>query len=375
MALNPIRTFMIVFLALAGVACGETQSFAQAANCDRLSTALGTLNRNSDFRALQSNILESRQLAQDLQKDESAFVRGGCQQQVNARQKLSGECRATARRILRGRDQYNQLAAKVETGQAVGQQRETILQQIARFGCDNGSNAALLQNDRQSQRSPFAEFLDSIFGGQRVIDNYGFDLFNQSTLRTVCVRTCDGYYWPISFSTVADYLPDDEAICAQQCPGAAVELYYYHNPGETPEQMVSMTGDPYSSLPTAFQYRHSFDRSCTCKAPVNYGSIQLASNDEGAQDRATIQFGGLNFPLPMRDPRRSTKAVVAQVTVVPLPRARPRRPGEGQPDVPGATPQLTATSKPGDRVIDSGERTVRIVGPDTPYVQAAAKGS
>jgi len=35
------------------------------------------------------------------------------------------------------------------------------------------------------------------------------------TYRTLCVRRCDGYYFPISFSTTRDHLAVDEAMCGQ----------------------------------------------------------------------------------------------------------------------------------------------------------------
>ena len=38
------------------------------------------------------------------------------------------------------------------------------------------------------------------------------------TYRTVCVRTCDGYYYPISFSTNASRFREDEMTCRDPAP-------------------------------------------------------------------------------------------------------------------------------------------------------------
>ncbi|MEP2451461.1 MAG: DUF2865 domain-containing protein, partial [Nitratireductor sp.] len=73
--------------------------------------------------------------------------------------------------------------------------------------------------------------------------------------RTVCVRTCDGYYFPVSFSTPASALGRDEAACKAMCPGTEVALYMHRVPDEETDQMVSMAGTPYSELPAAFLYR------------------------------------------------------------------------------------------------------------------------
>lgn len=43
----------------------------------------------------------------------------------------------------------------------------------------------------------------------------------EETYRTVCVRTCDGYFWPISFSTTEDYFDRDQAQCASSCGSPA----------------------------------------------------------------------------------------------------------------------------------------------------------
>ena len=83
------------------------------------------------------------------------------------------------------------------------------------------------------------------------------------THRTMCVRLCDGYYFPISFATTEDKFERDERVCAQSCSSPA-KLYVYRNPGQDPEQMVSRDGRPYSKLPTAFQFRSKLDQSCKC---------------------------------------------------------------------------------------------------------------
>ena len=82
------------------------------------------------------------------------------------------------------------------------------------------------------------------------------------------MRKCDGYYFPISFSTVPARFSADEQTCQSMCPGSDVALYIYRNPGEDVSQMVSLAGEPYSALPTAFRYRKEYDAACTCGAPA-----------------------------------------------------------------------------------------------------------
>lgn len=83
------------------------------------------------------------------------------------------------------------------------------------------------------------------------------------THRTMCVRLCDGYYFPISYSTTSSRFEDDERACERSCASPA-KLYVYRNPGEEPEDMVSLKGEAYSKLPTAFQFREKFNQACRC---------------------------------------------------------------------------------------------------------------
>jgi hypothetical protein len=83
------------------------------------------------------------------------------------------------------------------------------------------------------------------------------------TYRTVCVRLCDGYFWPVSFSTTGDGFARDQAACDRSCTSPS-RLYVYRNPGEEPQDMRSVEGQPYSKLPTAFLYRAKYDAQCRC---------------------------------------------------------------------------------------------------------------
>jgi len=105
------------------------------------------------------------------------------------------------------------------------------------------------------------------------------------SLRTLCVRTCDGAFFPISSSaTPADFQRDAEA-CQRRCPGAETALYYHALATEETDQMVSAsTGEPYIELPTAFAYK-TRDRSqpgqCGC-APARQTATNQSTPDDGS---------------------------------------------------------------------------------------------
>jgi len=89
------------------------------------------------------------------------------------------------------------------------------------------------------------------------------------SLRTMCVRTCDGAFFPISSNATPADFQRDAAACERRCPGSETELYYHSLATEETDQMVSaVTGQPYTHLPTAFAYRTRDLRQagqCGCK--------------------------------------------------------------------------------------------------------------
>jgi len=84
------------------------------------------------------------------------------------------------------------------------------------------------------------------------------------TYRTMCVRLCDGYYFPINFSATRDRLAHDAKTCENSCGGQA-RLFVYRNPGADVEDMVDLRGQPYQQLSTAFLYRTKYVPECRCK--------------------------------------------------------------------------------------------------------------
>ena len=86
------------------------------------------------------------------------------------------------------------------------------------------------------------------------------------TYRTMCVRTCDGFYFPVSFSTTKGRLKKDANVCASRCGAAPARLYYYPNPGADIKDMVSYKGkQKYQKLKNAFLFTKEFVADCRCK--------------------------------------------------------------------------------------------------------------
>ena len=89
--------------------------------------------------------------------------------------------------------------------------------------------------------------------------------------RSVCVRLCDGYYFPIGpLSGEAD-LNDHEAACASLCPDAPTRVFIEPDGSDRIEDAVAADGARYVALPTAFHNRARLDKTCACHRQASRG--------------------------------------------------------------------------------------------------------
>ncbi|MDI7863879.1 DUF2865 domain-containing protein [Rhizobiaceae bacterium n13] len=108
------------------------------------------------------------------------------------------------------------------------------------------------------------------------------------SLRTVCVRSCDGGFFPISSNVTALDFARDANTCSRMCPGIGTELFYHSIYSTEAGDMVSAaTGRPYRELENAFGYR---DRKvgepteCGCNLSAYYEEMQRREQGATSQD-------------------------------------------------------------------------------------------
>lgn len=138
--------------------------------------------------------------------------------------------------------------------------------------------------------------------------------------RTLCVRTCDGYYWPMSFSTTRSHFGADAARCEASCQSPS-KLFVYANPGGSPENMYDLQGNAYTSTENAFLYRTEYRASCRCK-PAPWSEEAKAQFEERALAAADV-----TGPDEVDVDEKPAKVVEANPAPVPRAarRATPRR--------------------------------------------------
>jgi len=110
--------------------------------------------------------------------------------------------------------------------------------------------------------------------------------------RTICVRSCDGYYFPISSNASQRRLTLDADLCRSSCPNAETALYLVPI-GQDAEMAVSVEGHtPYPTLANAFKYRRGVDPSCSCRKQGQSWSEALAE-----AERLLVQNGRSEGPI------------------------------------------------------------------------------
>jgi hypothetical protein len=281
------------------------EALAQADVCAGLEARLASLDGGDEgfgaSRKIEAAIERQRG---DLDRVMAEARRGGCLSGLFAVRKPGRNCGPIKQTVAKMRANLNRLNVQRKRQAfpafSAGRERSKLLRQLATNQC--GEHYAAF-DDRP--RNVFG----SLFGGQRPrfggwgSDGLGYDGgLELGTYRTLCVRTCDGYYFPISFSTVPSNFGADEQACRAACPGTDVTLYSYRNPGEDVGAMISLAGEPYSALPTAFKYRKTYDAACACRGGV------AANPGQGSASGSFVTIGPPEpAALPKAEPAPAAK--------------------------------------------------------------------
>ena len=89
----------------------------------------------------------------------------------------------------------------------------------------------------------------------------------------VCVRLCDGFFFPSATSSGGD------EACAAQCPDAPTARYTEPAGSDRIEDAVSTHGALYAVLPVANRYQTTSDNTCRCHRSLARGYSAAVLND------------------------------------------------------------------------------------------------
>jgi hypothetical protein len=148
--------------------------------------------------------------------------------------------------------------------------------------------------------------------------------------RTMCVRTCDGYFFPMSNAASLGDFERDQKNCDSSCPGTEMQVFYTRGFADDSDGMTSsVTGRPYSELPTAYLYKQpARPPACGCNAARNFEIIagnppgpEQADPAEGRLDREAIEPHAAKPSPTTLPPPEQRKVRVVGPTFLPDPAA------------------------------------------------------
>ncbi len=239
-------------------------------------------------------------LRRSLNSAENRLERGGCYEEFLFTRSLRRSPKCL--RIARQRDSERRDLAELEAErqQIASQSNQSYQDEIIRELARNNCGPSYAQEAQRRQRSAFNPFWEDGEGGSGYANSYQSLPF--ATYRTLCVRMCDGYYFPVSFSTLPNHFERDAEACQSKC-AAPASLYYHQNPGAGVEQMLSFsTNEPYTQLKSAFLYRKKYVDGCSCKQAeyvpqTTVPGVPAPQPVEGYNpgDRVENQTGGAGF--------------------------------------------------------------------------------
>ncbi len=255
------RPLLRSILALAAFLAAGEAAVAQMEACQRYRAELAALDRGGGGQV--SAAAERQRI--EIARMDNYFHSIGCGQRGMFGGLFGGnepaECGAIAQRLRQMQANYASLMAQNREGGNVEARRRQL-----RIAVDQTCNA------EHPAFSGARGFFESIFGapkGRQPLDPERLPedpeaLEADRSLggrRLVCVRSCDGYFFPLSNGS----RENADTMCQALCPGAETTAFAMPGSDDALERAISLRGTPYTSTPNAFKFQQSFNESCSCK--------------------------------------------------------------------------------------------------------------
>jgi len=260
---------VLKLIATGAVALGVSAGVAAAQSpaCDQYRAELSALSRGNPQAVGQASQIRGEII--QLQAQRSRF---GCDRGFLFFGDRPPQCSQIDARLRALQGAYANAQSQAQGNPA---RRQALMAAIARY-CSPGG-----------QREP--NFFERLFGGGQAAppppdqQQYEMNTHRQATenspryggSRVVCVRACDGYFFPLP----SNRREGAEDMCQALCPNTQTLVYFMSGDGVI-ERAGNREGKPYTELPNAGKYKKSFDPACTCrKADESWATaLQPAEN-------------------------------------------------------------------------------------------------
>jgi hypothetical protein len=282
------------------------------------------------------------------------------------------ECGAMRERIRQLEASYGSLAAQAAT---TGDSRRRQLASAVEQACGAGQP--------QQQQAAFGgprSFFESLFGPPRGTpvppqpvpgatvpegtlpapgdEQAGLGLGPLGGGRLACVRTCDGYFFPLVNAPGGRENADD--MCQALCPGTETQAFSMPGSDDAIRRAISLKGRPYATMPTAFKFQRSFDESCACKREEESWAVLLRRAESMLDQRR----GDVILTAEKAEELSRPKIVQAQAT-----------PGQVKPQAkPEVKPEAKPEAKPDAKAIEAEDKAAAEIGAAAPTASQESSG-
>ena len=309
----------------------------------RLNSAVETIGNTSQVRSYQRAISQQNKEILKVRSDLRSYgcssgsivVFGGSNSQA---------CDTLNQSLDRMLDNLNSLKDhqdNLSTKSLSENSRRKILAAIDANGC-NDVNDGPSSRDRSA-----APTINANYGpdDNAVANSENYQIRNlggaaeSGTLQTVCVRTCDGGFFPISSNASPTNFARDAKVCSMMCPGMETQLFYHDVGSQESSEMVSATdGKSYQDHPFSYKYRQSpagGSKACGCNLPAYYQEMIRRESGNIAPDSKPQKYSAITSldssvleNDPMVNGLGELRKTAAKPPVSHLPTARPYDPSK-----------------------------------------------
>ena len=266
---------------LARLDSSPTSRFGQAAQAQRVEIAkmidqnrrmaCGTINEAPQCAA---SLVQVQRMQANLRQLEAQARREG------------GPDTAQQRAALLAAYTANRCRDAAQQAQAQRQQQAAQAQQQSQGG--GGFFSFLFGNSPPRQQAPQPQaqssgIFTSIFGSgndpnqpQLIDDDQPKTI---GGIRAVCVKLCDGSFFPVSATVSTVRASEYDDACSRQCPGTPTEVFYMRG-DDIANATSQSSGRAYMKLANALKFKQTFDKSCSCRPPgVNWADLIDRNSD------------------------------------------------------------------------------------------------
>lgn len=272
---DPLTRLLGPLLAVALLVANLPDAAAASLACERLRDRLANVDLavssedvNRYAGAITQQNLELRKSRQDQRR-----LRCLTSSITTIRADGGSDCGDLAKAIARMETNKDILTQKLmELREGLGTAETARLQQaLTDNGCTSDGSEVL--NAEEPARVPYLNTLPEPYQPDRAGEAMAslrpsINIQPSGEVRTLCVRTCDGGFFPISSRTTSFNFARDAMQCQQMCPGVETELFFHPaDSGETADMISSVDGRSYRDMPNAFLYRTrrpAEDPQCRC---------------------------------------------------------------------------------------------------------------